>query len=210
VEDQVLLNKQTENLRTQQQYTRGLELGVSRGALWQSDLLFLKQLWNAESISHSQEEEIGKIKARAGQYATVIDAYVGSYHEYLNIVEQRSVAMARNIRAYGKSMVFPVGDFHFNAVIKGLESMKGASRKPTSGQSDQSPAMNGGIDLTKASTPLDVHNEGGVINFNINPALIEQIIKAPGLTPHVFAIDPLQSLPEFLGMSKEEAQQMAA
>lgn len=69
--------------------------------------------------------------------------------------------------------------------------------------------MNGGIDLRKTSTPLDVRNQGGVINFNINPAQIKQIITALEFTPQIFAIDPLRSLSEFLGMSREEAQQLA-
>ena len=71
-------------------------------------------------------------------------------------------------------------------------------------------AMKGGIDLTRSSTPLDVRNRGGVINFNIDPAQVERIIASPGLSPQVYAVDPLQNLPAFLGMSNDEIQQITA
>jgi hypothetical protein len=85
-------------------------------------------------------------------------------------------------------------------VSKALESLQ---------QKDNAEKM-GGIDLKKSTTPLNIQNNGGTIKFNIDPAMIERINAAPGFTPQVFTISPLQSLPAFLGMSKEEATQVAS
>jgi hypothetical protein len=82
------------------------------------------------------------------------------------------------------------------------------ARKALAGKTDK--AMNGGIDLTRNSTPLDVHNLGGAVNFNIDPAQAERILASPGLAPQIYTIDPLQSLPAFLGMSRQEIQQLSA
>ncbi len=68
----------------------------------------------------------------------------------------------------------------------------------------------GGIDLTRSSTPLDVRNQGGTITFATDTALTTSITTGSGLTAQVFYIYPLKSLPTFLGMNSGEVQQMAA
>ena len=59
----------------------------------------------------------------------------------------------------------------------------------------------GGIDLTKSAIPLELRNTGGTINFNIDTAQLKSVMLASGLTSQVFAIKPLKSLPEFLGIT---------
>ena len=55
---------------------------------------------------------------------------------------------------------------------------------------------------------LELRNKGKSVIFNINPAQIESINTATGLKPLVFTINPLQSLPDFLRMTKQKAEQM--
>jgi len=74
--------------------------------------------------------------------------------------------------------------------------------------SDKDHAETGGIDLKKSSMPLKTRNQGGPLKFNIDPVMLRDLDSAPGLTGQILEISPLQSLPGFLGMSKdEEAQQ---
>ncbi len=62
----------------------------------------------------------------------------------------------------------------------------------------------GGIDFNadKVSRVMTVQNGGGEIKFHIDPAMLAQLQNAPGFVPVIISIQPLKSLPEFLGMTK--------
>jgi len=71
----------------------------------------------------------------------------------------------------------------------GDEAMLGVERK-------------GGIDFNIDRMDLQVKNENGEIKFNLNPAQLEQLRQAPGFKPVILGIEPLESLPRFLGISE--------
>ena len=56
----------------------------------------------------------------------------------------------------------------------------------------------GGIDLT-SDKALSVQNNGQGIKFHLEPAQLQQLQNAPGFVPVIINIQPLKSLPEFLG-----------
>jgi len=73
---------------------------------------------------------------------------------------------------------------------------------------DQAMTNKGGIDLNPVDKTLSVGNAGETMKFNIDPALLERVKNAPGLTPVILNIEPLESLPAFLGF-KEKTDPLA-
>jgi len=61
---------------------------------------------------------------------------------------------------------------------------------------------NGGIDLTPANMNLQIRNSNGEIKFHLDPAMLKQLQNAPGFVPVIINIQPLKSLPEFLGIKE--------
>jgi hypothetical protein len=62
----------------------------------------------------------------------------------------------------------------------------------------------GGIDLT-SDKALTVQNNGQGIKFHLDPAQLAQLQNAPGFVPVIINIQPLKSLPEFLGINQSQA-----
>ena len=60
-------------------------------------------------------------------------------------------------------------------------------------------ATNGGIDLNGVKDSLKTQNQEGGINFHIDQTMLQQLQNAPGLSIGNIIIQPLNSLPEFLG-----------
>jgi len=58
----------------------------------------------------------------------------------------------------------------------------------------------GGINLNSDQLNLQIQNAGEGIKFNLDPALLAQLRNAPGFTPVIMNIQPLESLPLFLGI----------
>jgi len=69
-------------------------------------------------------------------------------------------------------------------------------------------AMRGGIDLTPANMDLQTQNSGGNIKFQIDPAMFHQLQNAPGFTISSITIQPLKSLPDFLGINNQPQSQV--
>ncbi|MEI6437914.1 MAG: hypothetical protein WCO69_04085 [Candidatus Omnitrophota bacterium] len=67
---------------------------------------------------------------------------------------------------------------------------------------DNAAAANGGIDLAPDMMDLQVKNGSGAIKFNFDPAMIEQMQNAPGFTPEILDMHPLNSVQTFLGLSE--------
>jgi ubiquinone/menaquinone biosynthesis C-methylase UbiE len=61
----------------------------------------------------------------------------------------------------------------------------------------------GGIDLNAADSTLQVNATGQAMKFHIDPAMLERVENAPGLTPVILNIEPLDSLPAFLGLRED-------
>ena len=64
---------------------------------------------------------------------------------------------------------------------------------------------NGGIDLTPADRILQSQNSGIGIKFHINAAQLARYQEAPGFTVEDITIQPLKSLPIWLGISQAQA-----
>ncbi|MBI4309758.1 MAG: hypothetical protein HY591_05455 [Candidatus Omnitrophica bacterium] len=60
----------------------------------------------------------------------------------------------------------------------------------------------GGIDFNSDKMNLSVQDNGhGEIKFHIDRAMLQQLQNAPGFIPQVIDVQPLKSLPAFLGFS---------
>ena len=64
----------------------------------------------------------------------------------------------------------------------------------------------GGINLNPVDKTLDVDAAQGAaaMKFNIDPAMLKEYQSAPGFVPVIMNIEPLESLPAFLGASEQE------
>jgi len=71
----------------------------------------------------------------------------------------------------------------------------------TDGAMIEGAEKNGGIDLT-SDKALSVQNNGQGIKFHLDPAQFAQLQNAPGFVPVIINIQPLKSLPEFLGLNQ--------
>jgi hypothetical protein len=69
---------------------------------------------------------------------------------------------------------------------------------------DEAMSANGGIDLNAVEKDLRVRAEGEAMKFNIAPALLQEYQAAPGFVPVILNIEPLESLPAFLGAGEQE------
>ncbi len=77
----------------------------------------------------------------------------------------------------------------------------------------------GGIDLTPAKMNLETKmdsrlrgndnggggNDSEGIKFHLDPAMLEQLRNAPGFVPVIINVQPLKSLPNFLGLNQPQA-----
>jgi hypothetical protein len=208
IENETLLKEQMANDQLNNRYLAILKAAVVNGDMTSADLQFLLDLYIYPEIDSSRMQMIKLIRQRtSGLFQQTIDDFVRNYIDYLNIVQKRSVAMAQNIHAFGKNIIVPVGEFHSRTLIKTLKILDGIPSKTGEVARPYTfMAVNGGIDLTRNSTPLDVRNRGGAVNFNIDPAQVERILAAPGLSPKIYTIDPLQNLSDFLGINKAEVE----
>ena len=64
----------------------------------------------------------------------------------------------------------------------------------------------GGIDLnTSNGMQWEINKDGQGVEMNIDPAMLAQLQNAPGFVPVIISIQPLKSLPEFLGLNQPQA-----
>ncbi|MEI8012735.1 MAG: hypothetical protein WCI27_09725 [Candidatus Omnitrophota bacterium] len=73
------------------------------------------------------------------------------------------------------------------------------------GSSTDGKVSNGGIDLTRDKMGLQVQSLSSGVQFNFDPAMMQQLQNATGLTPVIIDIRPMMtSVPVFLGLKGEE------
>lgn len=58
----------------------------------------------------------------------------------------------------------------------------------------------GGIDLNPSQLAIETTDTGDAVTFEIDPAVLQQIQDAPGMTPVIIGIQPLESLTQFMGV----------
>ncbi len=62
----------------------------------------------------------------------------------------------------------------------------------------------GGINFNSDKMNLQLQNAGQEIKFHVDPAMLQQLQNAPGFTIGSIIIQPLKSLPEFLGLNQSQ------
>ena len=70
-------------------------------------------------------------------------------------------------------------------------------------QSPRESAMKGGIDLTPKRMDLQTSGSGEGITFNIDPVMLQKLQDAKGFVPVIMSIQPINNLPEFLGVKMD-------
>ncbi len=74
----------------------------------------------------------------------------------------------------------------------------------------QNPSSKGGIDLTRDKVDLRIQGSGQGVQFNFEPAVLQQLQNASGLTPVIIDIYPMTTtVPMFLGL-RDDAKEMAS
>jgi diguanylate cyclase (GGDEF)-like protein len=96
-----------------------------------------------------------------------------------------------------------------NRVETGTYSAQAVQDHGKIGAADQAMLEKGGIDLTAAQMNLQTQNNNGVINFRLNPALLEQLRNAPGFVPVIINIQPVGNIRLFLGVKEPQTTQAA-
>ncbi|MBF0595040.1 MAG: hypothetical protein HQL22_08730 [Candidatus Omnitrophica bacterium] len=67
------------------------------------------------------------------------------------------------------------------------------------------PKQEGGIDLTNSEAALQTQSVGGEVKFDFDPAQVEQMQNAAGVSPVIINIQPMTDLELFLGMKGANA-----
>ena len=86
------------------------------------------------------------------------------------------------------------------------ETMSGSLFQRT----DKVIAAPGGIDLNAVDRTLSVDSAGQALRFHIDPAMLEKLEAAPGITPVILNIQPMKDLRQFLGLREEETAASAS
>jgi len=63
------------------------------------------------------------------------------------------------------------------------------------------PEREGGIDLTAANMHVQTRNSGREIKFNLDPAMLQRLLNAPGFVPVIINIQPMTDIAKFLGLN---------
>jgi hypothetical protein len=61
----------------------------------------------------------------------------------------------------------------------------------------------GGIDLTAGSAQLQTTGSGEGMEFKFDPAEVRRLQEVPGFAPVIMDIQPMNDLPEFLGLTAQ-------
>jgi len=95
----------------------------------------------------------------------------------------------------------------YKALPKGVRS-RNLTSDPAMITATTSPVSpTGGIDLTLSNFNMQIKNSGIGIQFHVDQAMLQELKNAPGLTIGNLTIKPLNSLPEFLGITHETSAQ---
>lgn len=189
-------------------------MGRSRGDL--NSVFWFELISNASKYSTKNGKVTIVLKQDNGQVlVSVKDTGIGiPASERENVwKEGYRAANAREFNAgqgLGLSMMKGVLENNYGGSIT-FESEEGKGTTFTlhipnkAGTSDRAIIVkNGGIDLAHANTYLQTKNAGQGIKFHLDPAMLAQLQKASGFTPVIINIQPLNSLPAFLGLKDSE------
>ncbi len=143
------------------------------------------------SVGLHDESKIG------GSYTTPLREYPEQAYGYGN--------SADTVRGY-----VDMGDYlkdapfldEFLRAVKNYDSDEADTQLDTQpGDSVEVPFKKGGIDFNSSKMGLDIQNNGGEINFQIDAALLERLEAATGFTPVILNIQPLPAVRMFLGIN---------
>jgi len=96
----------------------------------------------------------------------------------------------------------------FERMRASLQSKKAVKAGSRTSAQETNRAMNGqekrgGIDLTSNQFLQTQNSGGGEIKFHIDSAMLSQLQSSPGFEARVISIQPLESVPEFLGINQK-------
>jgi len=142
-------------------------------------------------------------------YYKAIDLSPKYYSVYLNLAIEleNQNKLEEAIEAYKK--VIAIDSKNLNArsslryVLKRLEDREKATEAGSGNLAMTGQEKRGGIDLTSNQFLQTQNGPGGEIKFHIDPAMLAELQKSPGFEARVISIQPLESLPEFLGIKQE-------
>ena len=126
---------------------------------------------------------------------------------------KREQFMAEEISRLPQGSIFYVGSNHVAGVKAILEKkgFKAAVKFNKDGDSamlffgDSASNENlGGIDLNDKNFNLRIQNNGGTINFEFDPAMVQKLQNMPGFSPVIIDMRPLSSMQLFLGLQGGE------
>lgn len=151
----------------------------------------------AESFkSLSYEVQIRSLQSAMNRYGYTDDAFEQLLFEALSITPQEWRAKGYFVADYEQHrklyqhellLIFP----HLAEAFKG--------QLPTAVPEDK--AMKGGIDFNTEKMILETQNRGESIRFHIDPVMLKELQNSKGFSPTIVAIQPLNNLKLFLGLS---------
>ncbi|MBF0479240.1 MAG: FAD-dependent oxidoreductase [Candidatus Omnitrophica bacterium] len=74
---------------------------------------------------------------------------------------------------------------------------------------DEENKTDGGIDLNAAQFSVGVDKQGKGFEYNVDPAMLQQFINAPGVNAIITNIQPITNLPVFLGLAVGKPRKIA-
>jgi|GEM_PF-5456205 len=175
--------------------------------LWRKDnLTRIESMRKDEnnSVSSGTKKEIQWIKdTQLGGDAKDIPS------EYAFVQLMRSINLTKQLNSRGETNIQML-DWAYDSIelilTGGVRARPGseATRVVEAKSADQAMTSPGGIDLNSGKMDLKVQNEGGEIQFNIDPLMMQQLQNAPGFVPVIINIQPLIDLPLFLGVQARD------
>ncbi|MBF0490367.1 MAG: FHA domain-containing protein, partial [Candidatus Omnitrophica bacterium] len=91
--------------------------------------------------------------------------------------------------------------FSGRGVARSLTSFTLPDKAMNSSKVKTSMTERGGIDFNSDKMNLETRNQGGDIQFHLDPAQLAQLQNAPGFTPVIINIQPMTDLSGFLGLN---------
>ncbi|MBF0123351.1 MAG: hypothetical protein HQL21_08125, partial [Candidatus Omnitrophica bacterium] len=146
----------------------------------------------AESFSPEVKNTLAEVEVRDGKVflssvSSVLDGRPISSSDF--IIEGKELRISPS-RAHEFELLYNRKDVEFNAHLE---------------VSGRELAMKGGIDLRTEQMDLKTTGSGEGIEFKIDPAMLERLQDTKGFVPVIMNIEPLKSLPEFLGVKMDGA-----
>ena len=129
-----------------------------------------------------------EIPVKGGEFQTLL----------VSVLSPSFPGMVRGLRISDDKIVFSANTPAYGTLWKHLYDF--SKKQKTRRQDDAMKENTGGIDFNPDKLHVNTQSTGKGIMFNIDPAMLQRIENAPGITPVIINILPLDSLQWFLGI----------